>query len=77
MRRILLYTAAGLLASLGLLGAPAAASPPSSEPTSCGDYGTAVHFVKTPSVAAQQAKKEQKLVFVLHVSGLFENPDFT
>jgi hypothetical protein len=43
----------------------------------CGDYGTSVQFVKTPSEAARQALKEEKLVFVLHVSGLFENPDFT
>ena len=82
MRRILLYTAAGLLSALGLLVAPAQAQtkpgsvlqPPES---SCGNYGTSVHFVKTPSEAARQALKEEKLVFVLHVSGLFENPDFT
>jgi hypothetical protein len=81
VRRLLLYTAAGLLPALGLLGAPAAANPPGSvldpAPKSCGNYGTAVQFVKTPSDAARQALKEQKLVFVLHVSGLFENPDFT
>jgi hypothetical protein len=45
---------------------------------SCGGkYGTAVQFLKSPSEAAQQALKEEKLVFVLHVSGLFEDPDFT
>ena len=43
----------------------------------CGDYGTTVKFFKTPSDAATQAKKDQKLVMVLHVSGNFENPDFT
>ncbi len=43
----------------------------------CGSYGTSVHFVKTPSEAARQALKEQKLVFVLHVSGKFETPEFT
>jgi len=42
-----------------------------------GDFGTAVRFVKTPSEAARQALKEEKLVFVLHVSGEFEEPDFT
>jgi hypothetical protein len=36
-----------------------------------------VHFVTTPSEAARQALKEEKLVFVLHVSGLFEDPTFT
>jgi hypothetical protein len=36
-----------------------------------------VQFVKTPSEAARLARKEEKLVFILHVSGLFENPDFT
>jgi len=83
VRRIFLYTAAGLLPALGLLGAPAAAraNPPGSvlkpAETSCGDYGTAVQFVKSPSEAARLALKQEKLVFVLHVSGLFENPDFT
>jgi hypothetical protein len=43
----------------------------------CGDYGTTVKFFKTPSDAATKAKKDQKLVMVLHVSGNFENPDFT
>ncbi len=46
--------------------------------TSCGgDFGTAVQFVKTPQAAADRAKKEEKLVFVLHVSGNFETPEFT
>jgi hypothetical protein len=36
-----------------------------------------VQFFDSPSEAATQAKKEQKLVFVLHISGNFENPDFT
>jgi len=40
-------------------------------------HGTAVNFVNTPSEAAQQAKKEEKLVFVLHVSGQFEDPGIT
>jgi hypothetical protein len=47
------------------------------EDCGCGDYGTSVKFFKTPSDAATQAKKGQKLVMVLHVSGNFENPDFT
>jgi hypothetical protein len=43
---------------------------------SCG-FGTSVNFVDSPSEAAQQAKKDGKLVFVLHVSGDFEDPRFT
>jgi hypothetical protein len=42
-----------------------------------GDFGTNVKFVKTPSEAGRQAFKEEKLVFVLHVSGEFEDPTFT
>jgi len=43
----------------------------------CGTFGTQVEFVDTPGLAAQQALKEGKLVFVLHVSGNFEDPRFT
>ena len=81
MRRIFLYTATGLLSALLLHGSGArAAQVPSLQPDKevcTGDFGTAVHFLKTPSEAAKQALKEQKLVFVLHVSGDFEDPDFT
>jgi hypothetical protein len=59
-------------------------APPLAEPTQPakmaqkGDLcGTAVEFVASPKLAAQQAIREQKLVFVLHVSGDFEDPDFT
>ena len=65
------------LLGLGLLGA---AEPPEllkKADGSCGSFGTSVEFVDTPSAAAQRAKKEQKLVFVLHVSGNFEDPRFT
>jgi hypothetical protein len=51
---------------------PAAGNP---EMPSC--HGTTVNFVVTPSEAAKQAKKEEKLVFVLHVSGQFEDPSIT
>jgi len=40
-------------------------------------YGTAIHFVSSPTVANRDALKEDKLVFVLHVSGNFEDPQFT
>jgi hypothetical protein len=43
----------------------------------CGKHGTTVEFLDTPSEAARKAQKEQKLVFVLHVSGNFEDPRFT
>jgi hypothetical protein len=75
MRRLLLCTAAGLcLAALAAAGPAQGADKPGG---SCGSFGTQVEFVGTPSEAARQAKKEQKLVFVLHVSGNFEDPRFT
>jgi hypothetical protein len=88
VRRILLYTAAGLLPILGWLGAASEAQgqkalrPPGgaiAKPAeeTCGDHGTNVHFFKSPSEAARAALKEEKLVLVLHISGLFEDPDFT
>jgi hypothetical protein len=47
--------------------------------TTCGEntFGTSIEFVGTPSEAANRAVKEQKLVFVLHVSGHFEDPGVT
>jgi len=57
------------------------ANPPSppveKKAESCGAFGTSVEFAESPSEAAKQAKKEEKLVFVLHVSGNFEDPRFT
>ncbi len=50
---------------------------PAKEAESPGCHGTAVNFVDSPSEAAKQAKKEEKLVFVLHVSGQFEDPGIT
>lgn len=62
----------------GLSGIKKIANPVEDCPTdSCGKFGTSVNFVGTPSEAAKQASKEEKLVFVLHVSGNFETPDFT
>ena len=40
-------------------------------------YGTSLEWVANPSAAAAQAKKEEKLVFVLHVSGHFEDAAVT
>ena len=42
----------------------------------CG-HGTKLDFVDSPKEAASIAKKEQKLVLVLHVSGHFEDPGLT
>jgi len=87
MRRLLFRTAAGLcLAALAGLGSARAGdklltdkplAPDKDKPTTCGSFGTQVEFVDTPSEAAKLAKKQEKLVFVLHVSGNFEDPRFT
>lgn len=66
MRRLILLAAFGLCLS-GLSQANGGE----------GCHGTKIDFVDTPKEAAAQAKKEQKLVFVLHVSGHFEDPRFT
>jgi hypothetical protein len=39
--------------------------------------GTSISFYPTPSEAATAAVKAEKLVFVLHVSGHFEDPGLT
>jgi len=91
MRRLLFRTAAGLcLAALAGLGSAAQAGDkllpdkpnltdkdPDKHAKCGGSFGTSVEFVSTPTEAAKQAKKEQKLLFVLHVSGNFEDPRFT
>jgi hypothetical protein len=56
---------------------PAQADKKAPEASTCGDYGTNVHFEKSPSDAAKKALKEEKLVVVLHISGYFEEPDYT
>jgi hypothetical protein len=43
----------------------------------CESYGTAVEFLSRPAEAARQALREDKLLFVLHVSGNFEDAKFT
>jgi hypothetical protein len=49
--------------------------PPAEGPI--GKYGTAVDFWKNPSDADLFAKKKDKLRFVLHISGNFEDPGCT
>jgi hypothetical protein len=62
-----------------LSGAAQGDKPPASldDKPACSAHGTTIDFVDTPSIAAKQAKKAGKLVFVLHVSGHFEDPRFT
>ncbi len=45
--------------------------------TACNQYGTKVDFYDTPTLAAGHAVNDQKLLFVLHVAGNFEEPGFT
>ena len=73
MRKTWLMTLAAVLAC----GMSASAQDGKKTEASCGDFGTAVHFEKTPSEAARKAFKEEKLVCVLHISGYFEEPDYT
>jgi hypothetical protein len=40
-------------------------------------YGTSVDFVDDPTDAAEQAQKDKKLLFVLHIAGNFEKDTFT
>jgi hypothetical protein len=40
-------------------------------------FGTAVGFVRSPAEAARVAAGEQKLTFLLHVSGNFDDPGLT
>jgi hypothetical protein len=59
------------------LGKGDKAKPQAADAESSSCHGTTVHFVNTPSEAAREAKKQEKLVFVLHVSGQFEDPGIT
>ena len=80
MRRFLFTAVAGLAL------APLAAADPPTQPSlvnpdkteqKCGSYGTQIEFMDSPTEAAKKAKKDGKLVFILHVSGHFEDPRFT
>lgn len=80
MRRRMWLFLAGLGVAQALWLGQAGAVEPAKKPAADDDggcHGTAIQFVATPSEAAHQAKKEQKLVFVLHVSGHFEDPSLT
>ena len=61
----------------GLAAMPAGGDDPAC--TGCGKeaYGTSIVWEGSPSEAAAKAKAQEKLVFVLHVSGYFEDAAFT
>jgi hypothetical protein len=72
---MLTWAAAGLLAITA--GPALAGGKKAAEEATCGEFGTSLHFEKTPSDAAAKAQKAEKLVFVLHISGHFEDPTLT
>ena len=43
----------------------------------CSNIGTDILFYKDPTEAFRVAKKENKLVFMVHLSGNLEDPGFT
>ena len=43
----------------------------------CPRHGTSIDFVDSPKAAAAQAKREEKLVLILHISGHFEDASLT
>jgi hypothetical protein len=51
--------------------------PPKNVPPKGQTYGTSVLFLGNPAEAAETARREGKLLFVLHVSGNFEDSCFT
>jgi hypothetical protein len=53
------------------------ASLPSPGAPTCESFGTRVEFVRNPTDAARLAREENKLMFVLHISGNFEDDKFT
>lgn len=66
-----------VLALAALVAVPTLASAEEKATGTCSRHNTQVDFFDTPSEAATQAKKDGKLVFVLHISGYFEDPKFT
>jgi len=69
-------TMLALAIAVGTFGFSQAAQA-SADEASCGEHGTSVVFADSPIEAAKQALKEEKLVFVLHISGNFETPEYT
>jgi hypothetical protein len=56
-------------------GRPTEPTPPN--PKAGGSYGTNVKFLSNPAAAARKAAKAEKLLFLLHISGNFEDAGFT
>jgi len=50
---------------------------PPTEVQKCDTCGTSIKFMRSPQAAARSAGNEDKLVFLLHVSGNFEDSKFT
>jgi hypothetical protein len=69
--------ACGPILTLLLCGSAFGKDAPKKTDGSCGEYGTSFFFEDTPADAAKAAKKDGKLVMVLHVSGHFEDPGLT
>lgn len=62
------------------LGEVSAEEPDAAEPVVCRadrSLGTALTWAKSPAEASERAAREGKLVFLIHVSGNFEDPGFT
>jgi hypothetical protein len=62
------------------LGEVSADEPAEAAPTACRadrSLDTALTWAKSPAEASERAAKEGKLVFLIHVSGNFEDPGFT
>lgn len=49
------------------------------EKQDCGGdtYGTAIHWVRSGAEAKKLAREQEKLIFVLHLSGNFTRNEFT
>lgn len=52
-------------------------APPAKDEPTCQRFGTAVDFATSPVDALVRAGKEQKLLFLLHISGNFDDSKFT
>jgi hypothetical protein len=50
---------------------------PKDSSSSGGDYGTRLVFAENPTVAEKEAKEKSKLLFLLNISGNFEESKFT
>jgi len=66
-----------LIVALLALGASTARADENCGKCGTGTYDTAVTWEENPNEAARKAREKEKLVFVLHVSGYFEDPKFT